>query len=203
MTDRPPTPRTDRASNTRENQPGAYRRIVVYGVTGSGKSTLAARIAARTGLPYHPVDDLAWEPGWVEVPVPLQRQRIATICAGDSWVLDSAYMSWLQVPMARADLIVGLDLPQWRCLARLLRRTLVRLLLRTRVCNGNVESLRELFTRDSIIRQQFSSYPRKRMRMRAWHLDPAMPPVVLLRSPRAVRAWLAALPPGPGPASSG
>ena len=46
------------------------RRIVVYGVTGSGKSTLAARIGARLGLPYHSVDDLTWEPGWVEAVYP-------------------------------------------------------------------------------------------------------------------------------------
>jgi adenylate kinase family enzyme len=166
------------------------KRIIVYGVTGSGKSTLAQALSARTGLPYHPVDDLTWEPGWVEVPVAVQRDRIAAICAGDAWILDSAYQSWIDIPMARADLIVGLDLPQWRCLARLLRRTVSRALTRTPICNGNTESLRELLTRDSIVAQQFRSYPRKRARMRAWSTDPAMPPIVLLRSPRAVRDWL-------------
>jgi adenylate kinase family enzyme len=49
------------------------RRIVVYGVTGSGKSTLAARIGQRLGVPYHSVDDLTWEPGWVQVPDEVQR----------------------------------------------------------------------------------------------------------------------------------
>jgi adenylate kinase family enzyme len=171
------------------------RRIIVYGVAGSGKSTLARRISGRTGLPYHPVDDLTWEPGWIEVPADVQRQRIAAICAGDNWVLDSAYMAWIDVPMARADLIVALDLPRWRCLARLLRRTLTRATLRTPICNGNTESWRDLFSRDSIIAQQFRSYPRKRRRIREWHTDPGMPPVLLLRSPRAVRAWLRSLPP--------
>jgi adenylate kinase family enzyme len=51
----------------------------VYGVTGSGKTTLAAQIAERTGLPWHSVDDLTWEPGWVEVPVQEQRRRIEAI----------------------------------------------------------------------------------------------------------------------------
>lgn len=170
------------------------KRIVVYGVTGSGKSTLARAIGARTGLPYHAVDDLTWEPGWVEVPVGVQRERIAAICAGDAWVLDSAYMSWLDVPMARAELIVGLDLPQWLCLVRLLRRSVSRWITREPICNGNTESLRELlFSRQSIVRQQFRSYPRKRSRMRQWQSDPAMPPIVLLRSPRAVREWLASM----------
>ncbi|GIE88199.1 adenylate kinase [Actinoplanes regularis] len=170
------------------------RRIVVYGVTGAGKTTLARRISERTGLPWHAVDDLTWEPGWIEVPPAVQRDRITAICAGDAWVLDSAYLSWIDVPMGRADLVVALDLPHWLCLARLLRRSVIQAIRRTPTCNGNTESLRDLFTRDSIVVQQFRSYPRKRRRMRAWPADPALPPVLLLRSPRAVRAWLATLP---------
>jgi ATPase family associated with various cellular activities (AAA) len=52
-------------------------RVLIYGVTGSGKTTLAQRVAERTGLPFHSVDDLTWEPGWVEVPADEQRRRIA------------------------------------------------------------------------------------------------------------------------------
>ena len=47
---------------------GGMRRILVYGVTGDGKSALARRIGERLGLPYHSIDDLAWEPGWEPVP---------------------------------------------------------------------------------------------------------------------------------------
>ena len=61
-------------------------RVLVYGVTGSGKTTLAARLANQTGLPWHSVDDLTWEPGWVEVPSDEQRRRIDAICAGQRWI---------------------------------------------------------------------------------------------------------------------
>lgn len=43
-------------------------RILVYGVTGSGKTSLAKRISAATGIPWHAVDELTWEPGWIQVP---------------------------------------------------------------------------------------------------------------------------------------
>lgn len=171
------------------------RRILVYGVTGSGKSTLAARIGRRLGLPYHSVDDLTWEPGWVAVPDEVQRERIAAICATDSWVLDSAYSIWKDLPLTRADLVVGLDFPRWRSLGRLLRRTARRIVLRTEICNGNRERLRNLFlSTDNLVVWQFQSFGRKRRRMRAWQADPAMPPVVLLRSPTEVERWLAELP---------
>ena len=169
-------------------------RILVYGVTGSGKSTLAGRIGERLGLPYHAVDDLTWEPGWVQVPVDEQRRRIADICAGDRWVLDAAYGWWTDIPLARADLVIGLDFPRWVSFGRLLRRTVSRLIRRTRVCNGNVESVRNLLSKDSLLLFHFQSFPRKRQRMRRWQSDPAMPPVLLFRSPAAVDRWLRDLP---------
>ena len=170
--------------------PTVGRRIVVYGVTGSGKSTLAARIGERLDLPYHSVDDLTWEPGWGAVPDDTQRQRISAICPGDAWVLDSAYGKWHEVPLARADLVVGLDLPRWRSLGRLLRRTASRMLRRTEICNGNRESLRSMLSSDSIVAWHFRSFARKRATMRAWHADPGAPEVVLLRSPADVERWL-------------
>jgi adenylate kinase family enzyme len=168
-------------------------KILVYGVTGSGKSTLARKIGERLALPYHSVDDLTWEPGWIAVPAEVQRTRIAALCAQSCWVLDSAYSLWIDIPLASVDLIVGLDFPRRLSLGRLLRRTASRMLRRTSVCNGNVESLRVVLSKDSIVAWHFRSFTRKRRRMREWHADPTGPPVVLFRSPSAVDAWLAAI----------
>jgi adenylate kinase family enzyme len=170
------------------------RRILVYGVTGSGKSTLAKRLGELLELPYHAVDDLTWEPNWVPVTEEVQRQRIGAICATDEWVIDSAYGMWLEIPLARADLIVGLDLPRWLSLARLLRRTVGHVFRHDETCNGNHETFRNAFlSSDAILVWHFRSFKRKQQRMRAWHADPAMPEVVLLRSPREVERWVATL----------
>lgn len=83
-------------------------RILIYGVCGSGKTTLARRLADLSGLPWHSVDELTWQPGWIEVPVDEQRHRIEQVCRQDRWILDTAYGKWLDVPLARAQLIVGL-----------------------------------------------------------------------------------------------
>jgi hypothetical protein len=42
----------------------------------------------------HRVDELTWEPGWVEVLDDEQRRRMASICAGEQWILDAAYGKW-------------------------------------------------------------------------------------------------------------
>jgi adenylate kinase family enzyme len=168
-------------------------RVLIYGVTGSGKTTMARQLAERTGLPWHSVDDLTWEPGWVGVPADEQRRRIAAICAGERWILDTAYSAWLDMVLERGQLIVALDYPRWLSLGRLIWRTLLRNRDHRLICNGNTESFHQTFSRDSIIVWHFKSFARKRARMRAWAADPSGPEVVRLTSPAAARSWLASL----------
>ena len=179
--------------------------MLIYGVTGSGKTTLARKVAERTGLPFHSVDDLTWEPGWVGVPAEEQRRRIAAICAGERWILDSGYSTWLDLALARVDLIVALDYPRWRSLGRLIRRTMLRSLDRKPICNGNTESIRQTFSRDSIILWHFKSFASKRDRIRAWAVDESGPDVVRFTSHAAARRWLEGLSPAavPGGAEAG
>jgi adenylate kinase family enzyme len=167
--------------------------VLIYGVTGSGKTTLARQVADLTGLPWHSVDDLTWEPGWVTVAPEEQRHRIAAICAGEQWILDTAYGQWVDVVLPRTELIVGLDYPRWRSLSRLVRRTLMRAIDHRHICNGNTESFRQAFSRDSIIVWHFQSFARKRDQMRSWAAEPAGWDVVLLKSPAATRRWLVRL----------
>lgn len=172
----------------------APRRILIYGVHGAGKSTLAERLAEHLGLPWYPVDDLLWKPGWVEVPVAQQRSRIEKICQRDRWILDGAYHGWRDVPLARADLVVGLDYPRWCSFWRLLRRTMRRLVTGEEICNGNRESLGSVLSRDSILVWHIGGFGRARRRMRAWQTDPSAPPVLLMQSPADLDDWLIDLP---------
>jgi adenylate kinase family enzyme len=177
-------------------------RVLVYGVTGSGKSTAAVAIGARTGLPVTLVDELTWLPGWVPVDAAVQREMIGEIVAGERWVLDTAYGAHLDLVLPRAELVVGLDYPRWLSLGRLVRRTVSRVVTQEPMCNGNVETWRKVFARDSIIVWHFQSFARKRARMRAWAASPGNPEVLLFRRPRELEAWLEELGPSAGGSGS-
>lgn len=171
------------------------RRVLIYGVSGSGKSTLAARLSEVTGLPWHPVDDLIWRPGWVEVPADEQRARFAAISTGDRWILDSVGGRWRDLVLPRTELIIALDYPRWLSLARLIRRTVVRVVRRDVICNGNRESLRIALSSDSIVVWHFQSFARKRRRIRAWAADPEGPRVLRFRRPKDLDRWVDSLAP--------
>ncbi|WP_159617450.1 adenylate kinase [Arthrobacter zhaoguopingii] len=173
--------------------PGATaQRVIFHGVTGSGKSAAAHAYAAAARLPeYSADDDLGWLPGWQNRPPEEQRRIAAGIAAQERWVIDSAYSGWRDLMLARADLVVALDYPRWLSLSRLIRRTIRRCVAREQVCNGNTESFRRVFTRDSIILWHFRAFPRKREALERIKADPAMPPVISFRRPAELEAWIA------------
>ena len=98
------------------------QNILVIGPCGAGKSTLARDLGARLGLPVHHIDQLNWQPGWVESSKDELRARLATIVDGDRWLIDGNYGGTLDVRLARADTVVYLDFSIWLCATRVLRR---------------------------------------------------------------------------------
>jgi len=97
-------------------------RILVIGSPGSGKSTVARALAATTGLPLHHLDQLYWQPGWIETPRPEFEARLATVTAEPRWIIDGNYSGTLATRLAAADMVVLLDLSPFRCAWRIVRR---------------------------------------------------------------------------------
>ena len=165
----------------------AARRLVLHGVTGSGKSTLARALAEGRGVPHLEGDAVGWLPGWTQRDPEEQRAIVAGFVEQDAWVVDSAWSVWADLVLPRADLVVVLDLPRLVSLRRLVVRTARRLWTQEQVCNGNVERWRSVLSGDSIIAWHVRTFERKRATARRWADDPAMPPVLHLRTPADVR----------------
>lgn len=170
------------------------RRVAVIGASGSGKTTVACLLARRLDVPHVELDALHHGPNWTEATAEGLRTSVLQVLGGcgDGWVVDGNYQRKLgDLVVERADTIVWLDLPLPLILARLVRRTAGRIVRRTELWNGNRESIRTaLMTRDSLFAWTISSHRRHRREQpgRLARLDAE---VVHLRSPRAVREWLA------------
>lgn len=98
------------------------RRIIVTGLAGSGKSTLSLALGEKTGVPVIHLDLHFWKPGWVAPSEAEWREKQRDVLAGDAWIADGNYHETLDLRLERADTVVFLDMPWWRCSGRALLR---------------------------------------------------------------------------------
>lgn len=104
-------------------------RIFVLGGPGSGKTTLATSLSAVLGTVHYKLDDIVYGHG---NGAPASRRSLAAfaeqLAGEDSWVLDGNYVDWVGPLMARADVILLMDVPwptaMWRVLKRELKARL-------------------------------------------------------------------------------
>ena len=176
--------------------PAGLSRIAVIGVTGCGKTSLARRLSVRFGVPHTELDALHWEPNWAEAPNPVFRDRTSRALAGDAWVADGNYSEVRDIVWSRTTAVVWLDYPLWTIMARLLWRTLRRIVTNEVLWNGNRERVLDQFmSRDSILLYALKTFKRRRREYPLLFRRPEYShlKVVRLRSPRAARRWLSGL----------
>ncbi len=98
------------------------QRVLIIGPCGAGKSTLASELGPRLGLPVFHMDQLNWQPGWIESSKAEIRARLRAIVATDRWLIDGNYGGTLAERLARANTVIYLDYPLGLCVARILQR---------------------------------------------------------------------------------
>lgn len=171
-------------------------RVLIAGVTGSGKTTLAKRVAALWDLRYIELDGLFHGENWT--PRPSFIDDVRAFAAEDRWVTEWQYTSkgTDAILAPRAEVVIWLDYPYRVVRTRLLRRTLGRSILRTRMWNGNVEKpLWRMFsgrTEGNIIAWQTQTLHTWTERMPAVPDNHPHLTIVRLRHPRETDQWLRA-----------
>jgi adenylate kinase family enzyme len=166
------------------------RRITVIGTSCAGKSTLAKKLAIVMDVLHIELDDLHWEPGWIEAPNDVFRQRVSAAVDGESWVADGNYSVARDLVWSRSDTIVWLDYSFARIFWQSIKRTFRRSVAGESCCNGNRESLRRAFSRDSILLWVVKSHFPIRRKYQQDLPNLAGTQVVILRSPKAAEEWL-------------
>jgi len=166
-------------------------RISIVGCGGAGKSTLALQLGRRLGLEVIHLDAHFWRPGWVETPKDEWPQIVEQLAARDHWIIDGNYGGTMEVRLAASHTVIFLDFPRRICLWRVLKRRLVnRGKTRPDVGPGCPESIDFEFLK--WICYSFPRHSRPALLQRLAQLGDGKK-VIVLRSPRQVKHFLAAL----------
>lgn len=186
------------AEQATTQQEKSMQRLVVIGATGSGKTTLGRRAAEKLGLPLVDLDELHWMPGW-KARLPDEFHELTEQATDqESWVVCGNYSHVRDAVWPKADALIWLDYPFMLVLRRLLVRTFKRIHDKQEVCNGNVETWGQAFSKDSILVWLFSSYWRRKEAYQKVFRDPGLYPkarYIRLKSPQEAENWLAGLKP--------
>ena len=166
-------------------------RISVVGPSGSGKTHTARQIATCLRIPHVELDALYWGPNWkVNRDFP-DRVEDALENACD-WVVDGNYRQVQDDVWSRADTVVWLDYSLPRTMWQIVKRTLRRFILQEKLWSGNQESLKSLFSRQSIILYAIKSH--REIRSGCPDLLSKLDvEVVQLTSPHNTANWIATL----------
>ncbi len=168
--------------------------IVIYGPACSGKSTLARRISQLVGLPHIELDEIFWQPEWVERPLDEFRAEISVALSRcpDGWVMDGNYRRVRDLTLPLADTVIWLR-PSFRvAFWRLLKRTVSRCRDGTLLWGTNYESWgKAFFSRDSLFLYQVKNWRRyDRKIIRDLEEIPNRASVIQLRSQKEIDAFL-------------
>lgn len=120
-------------------------RILVIGCCGAGKSTFAKKLQKALGHKLIHLDKLYWKAGWKRTPQEEWKEIVENVIGKDKWIMDGNYDSTLDLRLERADTVIFLDFPKFRCLWNsLLRIIRGRIFNKTRDCIA--EGCKEKFT---------------------------------------------------------
>ena len=97
---------------------------MIIGQPGSGKSTLARAIGEITKLPVVHMDQIHWQPGWVERSRAEKDILCAQVHAKDKWIFEGGHSSTWPERLDRCDTLIWLDFPLAVRLYRVFGRTL-------------------------------------------------------------------------------
>ncbi|MEM9668528.1 MAG: AAA family ATPase [Pseudomonadota bacterium] len=100
------------------------KRAMIIGQPGSGKSTLARKLGEVTGLPVVHIDQILWNPGWVETAMDEKTRLCKAVHAREEWIFEGGHSVTWPERLARCDTLIWLDFPVHTRLWRVVLRTL-------------------------------------------------------------------------------
>eukprot|EP01084_Bolivina_argentea_P215325 365558_1 len=122
-----------------------HKRFIIVGCSSSGKSTLAHQLCEKySHLERIELDYLWWLPNWKERNKEEFKSLLETKISDaneNGWVIDGNYKHARDIMWSKVEVVIWLEYGFWEVFYRACKRTLLRIITKEKVCNGNIETL--------------------------------------------------------------
>ncbi len=98
------------------------KKIMVIGCCGAGKSTFSKKLGRQLSLEIIHLDYYYWKPKWERPNSEEWEKTVLQLCEKEKWIIDGNYNSTIELRAKKADTIIFLDYPIWKCLYRVISR---------------------------------------------------------------------------------
>jgi adenylate kinase family enzyme len=141
----------------------AGKKILVIGPNGSGKTTFGKKLSAKLNIPFYELDDIFWQPDWVESTDVEFKENIEKVIAGDRWIIDGNYSKTMHTRLSKADTVIWLNYSLSLVIFRVVKRTFYNFFTRKVLWGKNKQTLRKVFhPNESIIVYALKRYGKKK-----------------------------------------
>lgn len=123
-----------------------HKRFIIVGSSCSGKSTLAKQLCSKyNDLKRIELDYLSWLPQWKCRPKQEFRSLVSNTISqanksGYGWIIDGNYKNSRDIMWSKVQVVIWLEYEFWNVFYRACKRTLLRIIYKESVCNGNIET---------------------------------------------------------------
>lgn len=171
----------------------SLQRVNIVGCSGSGKTTLGRNLAQKLGVRFVDLDDFIWLPDWKTREESEFKTLVRGVLETENWVVSGNYSRLRHEIWARAQTVIWLDYALPVVMKQMLWRTFGRNLRGNLCCNGNRETWRRTFSRDSIVLYAWKTHAKRRREYPAimGRPDAAHLQVFRFETPSQTREWLA------------
>ena len=169
-------------------------KINVVGTSGTGKSTFCRKLSSILSVPHIEMDALFWGPNWYWPTDEEFFSKLRLALKGDSWILDGNYTRTIPLKWESVTTIIWLDFSFLRALYQAVKRATKRVITREELWSGtgNRETLKKLFSKDSIVLWTIKTHRkvRKKYEVLIKSGDYSHIQFIRLRSPKEVELFL-------------
>ncbi|WP_151736035.1 kinase [Paenibacillus tengchongensis] len=127
-------------------------RVWIIGPPGAGKTYFSHLLSEKLNVCTYELDNFYWKSNWSRPEDEDFIKDVKTIADNNEWIIDGYYELASEYLNTRATILIKMEISLPVLLFRIIKRSIKRMLHKTKVCGGNEENILFLLSKEGLLR---------------------------------------------------